>query len=252
MGSVSFLQLDLSDLRTIKPAVEEFKRKEPHLHVLTNNAGVMEPPAGSLDALGEDLQISTNVYGPFLLTKLLYPMIQKTALQSPPGTCRVSWAGSIAVDLTSYRPGGVDIDSDGKLIHKSHSQVTNYGMTKAANLWLASEYAKRYSKDDGVISLCFNPGNLQTELTRHYGYLKAKAMSTMLLYPSVFGGYTELYCAVSPELTVQSEAQFIMPWGRVGGYRSDIAEALKGEVEGGTGGAEKLWNWVDKYTAEYA
>lgn len=249
---MSFLQLDLSDLRTIKPAVEEFKRKESHLHVLTNNAGVMEPPAGSLDALGEDLQLSTNVYGPFLLTKLLYPMIQKTAAQSPPNTCRVSWAGSIAVDLTSYRPGGVHIDSSGKPIHANKSQVTNYGMTKAANLWLASEYAKRYSKDDGVVQLCFNPGNLQTELTRHYGYLKAKALSTMLLYPSVFGGYTELYCAVAPELRAVSEAQFVVPWGRVGGFRSDIAEALKGEGEGGTGGAEKLWKWVEGYTEGYA
>jgi len=232
--------------------VEEFKQKESQLHVLTNNAGVMEPPAGTLDALGEDLQISTNVYGPFLLTKLLYPMIQKTASASPPGTCRVSWAGSIAVDLTSYKPGGIDIDDDGKPIHKNKSQVTNYGTTKAANLWLASEYAKRYSKDDGVVQLCFNPGNLSTELTRHYGYLKAKVLSTLMLYPSVFGGYTELYCAVAPELTVQNEAQFIIPWGRVGGYRNDIADALRREAEGGTGKAEKFWNWVEKYTAKYA
>jgi len=211
----------------------------------------MEPPAGTLDALGEDLQISTNLYGPFLLTKLLYPLVQKTASTSPPNSCRVSWAGSIAVDLTSYKPGGVDIDKDGKPIHTNKSQATNYGSTKAGNLWIASQFAKRYAKDDGVVQLCFNPGNLQTELTRHYNWLKAKALGS-ILYPSVFGGYTELYCAVSPDLNVQSEAQYVVPWGRIGEYRTDIAEALKSEAEGGTGHAAKFWNWIEKHTAPYA
>ena len=39
-GRVEFLSLDLADLSTIKPAVEEFTRREPRLHVLVNNAGV--------------------------------------------------------------------------------------------------------------------------------------------------------------------------------------------------------------------
>lgn len=211
----------------------------------------MEPPAGTQDALGEDLQMSTNLYGPYLLTKLLYPLLKKTAQTAPKNSCRVSWAGSIAVDLTSYRPGGVDIDADGKPIHKGKSQGTNYGMTKAGNLWLASEFARRFSKDDGVVQLCFNPGNLQTELTRHYSWVKAKALG-MILYPSVFGGYTELFCATALELEVSEKAQFIVPWGRVGGFRSDIEEALKGEGEGGTGKASKFFEWVDGFTKPYA
>lgn len=39
-GSIYFLHLDLSDLSTIKPAVEHFSAQEDRLHVLVNNAGV--------------------------------------------------------------------------------------------------------------------------------------------------------------------------------------------------------------------
>ena len=41
------MQLDLTDLRTIKPAVDEFLLKEDTLHSVWYNAGVMTPPKGS-------------------------------------------------------------------------------------------------------------------------------------------------------------------------------------------------------------
>lgn len=39
-GTVYFLNLDLSDFSTIKPAVESFLAQEQRLDVLVNNAGV--------------------------------------------------------------------------------------------------------------------------------------------------------------------------------------------------------------------
>lgn len=39
-GSIRFLQLDLSNLSTIKPAVESFIAQSQRLDVLVNNAGV--------------------------------------------------------------------------------------------------------------------------------------------------------------------------------------------------------------------
>ena len=39
-GRLEFLHLDLSDLATIKPAVESFLKQEQRLDVLMNNAGV--------------------------------------------------------------------------------------------------------------------------------------------------------------------------------------------------------------------
>jgi NAD(P)-dependent dehydrogenase (short-subunit alcohol dehydrogenase family) len=45
-GKLGYQYLDLGDLTTVKPAVEEFLKLEDRLDVLWNNAGVMTPPAG--------------------------------------------------------------------------------------------------------------------------------------------------------------------------------------------------------------
>lgn len=50
-GRLTGLQLDLSDLPTIRHAAEEFLAKEDRLDVLVHNAGVMTPPAGSTTKL---------------------------------------------------------------------------------------------------------------------------------------------------------------------------------------------------------
>lgn len=48
-GRLDFLKLDLADLPSIKKTVDDFLSREQKLHVLTNNAGIMIPPAGSVD-----------------------------------------------------------------------------------------------------------------------------------------------------------------------------------------------------------
>jgi retinol dehydrogenase-12 len=50
-GRLESMVIDLSDLATVKPAVEIFMRRETRLDVLVHNAGVMTPPAGSKDKL---------------------------------------------------------------------------------------------------------------------------------------------------------------------------------------------------------
>ncbi len=51
-GELHFIHLDLNDLRTIKISTEQFLSKETKLHVLFNNAGLMQPPSGSTSAQG--------------------------------------------------------------------------------------------------------------------------------------------------------------------------------------------------------
>jgi retinol dehydrogenase 12 len=50
-GRLESMVIDLSDLATVKPAVELFLAKESRLDVLVHNAAVMTPPAGSKDKL---------------------------------------------------------------------------------------------------------------------------------------------------------------------------------------------------------
>ncbi|KAJ4288087.1 short-chain alcohol dehydrogenase [Kalmusia sp. IMI 367209] len=99
-GRVEFLHLDLADLPTIKPAVQSFFAKESRLDVLVNNAGIMWPPEGSRSVQGYDLQVATNVYGPFLLTLLLHPLLAETAKGSDEG--KSFNPGNLVTDLTRH------------------------------------------------------------------------------------------------------------------------------------------------------
>lgn len=174
-GSIQFLYLDLANLMTIRPAVDRFlKDTGVRLHVLTNNAGVMLPPSGSKTAQGLELQMGVNCVGPFLLTRLLTPALRDQAVKEASanrhGIVRVTWASSIGADLGSPK-GGVDIS----LVNeppKITSQITDYAQSKAGNILLAAEAARRETSrasesNAAVLHCAFNPGNLKSGLQRH-------------------------------------------------------------------------------------
>lgn len=179
-GRVEFLKLDLADLTTIKASAEDFLRRESSLHVLTNNAGVMIPPEGSKTAQGFELQMGTNCLGPFLFTQLLLPILRDTAAKSPPGTVRVTWAASFAVELTPT-PEGIKMADDGTP-DVGKDKNMDYPMSKAGNVFYSKEFAKRHGKD-GIVSVAWNPGNLSTELQRHTNPIVA-AILVSLTTPS--------------------------------------------------------------------
>lgn len=251
-GALHYLHLNLSDLSTIKASADAFTSKESRLDVLWNNAGVMVPPDNSVGAQGHDLQYATNILGPFLFTKLLVPTLRATATSAPKNSVRVCWAGSLAVDMASPT-GGCEFDAEGTLIDYNKSASSKaYGVTKAANYLLGYEFGKRSGTADGVLHNSFNPGNLQTELQRHaadaYGKVAMKVMGGLLLYPAVFGAYTELWSGLSGSLTVErDQGAFVLPWGRKGGVRRDISAEFR---EGGK--SEKLWEWCERETVKFA
>lgn len=75
----------------------------------------------------------------------------------------MAWAGSLAIDFYTGN-GGIDFDEHGGI--KYESQRKSYGVSKVGNLFLASEFGKRV-RDEGIVSVVFNPGNLKTELQNH-------------------------------------------------------------------------------------
>ncbi|KAI1617119.1 short-chain dehydrogenase [Exophiala viscosa] len=253
-GSLEYLHLDLSDLTTIKATAEEFMSRETKLHWLNNNAGVMVPPEGSKGAQGIDLQFQTNILGPFLLTKLLLPILRRTAEAEPQGTVRVSWAGSLTVDVQTVKGGlAWKMDKDGQdTLDDSKGNRLNYGATKAANYFLAHEFGKRFGSRDGVLHTSYNPGNLKSDLQRHtesqWPAFARWILHHWLLYPAIFGAYTELYSGLSPDLTIKEQGVYIVPWGRRASVRPDLVAELG--KEGGS--PERLFEWCDRVTKQYA
>lgn len=246
-GKIHFLLLDLSDLSTIKKSADEFMGKEKRLDVLTNNAGVMVPPKGSRDAQGYELQMGTNCLGPFLFTSFLIPVLKETAATSPPGTVRITWAASSAVELAPT--GGVEFESDGGVKIYDDPQK-DYSQSKAANILLAFETARHYGAD-GIVSVAWNPGNLKSGLQRHVGQLGSWLLEKIMLYPAVFGAYTVLYAGWSGDITQENNGAYIVPWGQFGIVRADIEAGRRGTEEGGSGTAARFWEWCVESTKPY-
>ncbi|CAG8032427.1 unnamed protein product [Penicillium salamii] len=260
-GTLIWLPLDLADLASVKIAAEDFLSKEERLDVLWNNAGVMCTPTTAkseqvmfwtLSLVGYDLQLGTNVLGPYLLTTLLCPIMKKTADTSPLNSVRVCWASSITIELAPN--GGIGMDDFGSPVF-SNNKLTNYCASKAANNMLASEFGKK-CRDGKVLSVAFNPGNLNTGLTRYLtlpflGSIVPRLMS-LVLWPARYGAYTELYAGLSPDLTIEKHVgAFIWPWGHVGYLRPDIESSLHSQEDGGSGKAAQLLKWCDREIKDF-
>ncbi|KAL9075409.1 MAG: hypothetical protein Q9157_004034 [Trypethelium eluteriae] len=220
-GHIEFLKVDLADLASIKPAVDSFLSKSDTLHCLTNNAGVMNPPNGSKTVQGYELQMGTNCLGPYLFTKLLLPVLERTAASSPSGSVRVTWAGSLATEVMAPE-GGIEFDAQGapKVLGRS----ADYGQSKVGNVFLAHELAKR-AGEDGIVSV-----------------------EKIFLHPARYGAYTELFAGCSPKVTPDKNGSYIIPWGRFSDPRPDVQENLRNE----DGGSAKFWKWCDKETSKWA
>lgn len=120
---------------------------------------------GSGEPRYNELHIKTNCVGPCLLYRLLLPTLVRTAALSPTGTVRVLWAGSIAIHVSAPQPGGMEVDDTGR--PRDKDVLFSYGQSKVGNVFLARKYAK-VTAHTGVVHASFNPGNLRSELQRHW------------------------------------------------------------------------------------
>ncbi|KAG8739317.1 hypothetical protein FRC12_016364 [Ceratobasidium sp. 428] len=234
-----FLELDLASLNSIRKSAEEFKSKEQELHVLFNNAGVMAPPVEQKTADGYDLQFGTNVLGHYFFTTLLLPTLIHTARNSSlaHGHTRVINTSSSAVYLG---PRGSIVwetlatGTEGDAACKQLGTSRLYNQSKRGNVLFSNELARRY-KDQGIISVSLNPGNLKTELQRHLSGLAAWVLD-FILYPASYGALTQLWAGTTPD-GIQLNGKFLVPWARVG----DPGDFANDEKL-----AEKLWIWLEE------
>ncbi|KAB8231691.1 uncharacterized protein BDW43DRAFT_312911 [Aspergillus alliaceus] len=235
-GQMHYLHLDLSDLSTIKHSAEQFLAKESQLHVLWNNAGVMIPPQGSQTAQGYELQLGTNVVGPFMFTKLLYPVLAQTAAASPANSVRVVWVSSSAA---RFAPNPA-IDWSNLDYHIDERAWKKYARSKAENVLLAVELARR-SKADGVRSLTLDPGAAITDLQRSMPWWMI-ALVKLIAQPAEVGAYTELYAGLQPDVDCSSTGTWIIPPGKVVAARKDLFDPAT---------CERFWQWNEEQISGY-
>ncbi|KAL3494134.1 hypothetical protein BJX62DRAFT_248221 [Aspergillus germanicus] len=248
-GQIDSIILNLDDLASIKSSVEAFKAKETRIDVLFNNAGVSQPPLGSVSKQGFELQLATNCLGPFLFTQLLLPLLKAAAASSStaPGSVRVIWLSSQVAELSSP-PEGLIMS---ELTTPPNDNVRNYTNSKLGNMLLSSEFARRYgNQDQGIVSVALNPGAVNTNLLRNAKWMKF--FSYPLLYSPKLAAYTELYAGLSRDISLERNGCYVVPWGRVHlGLKKDLVKAIRTVEDGGAGRAKEFWEFCEEKVKEY-
>jgi retinol dehydrogenase-12 len=187
--SIEFMQLDLSDLSSIRKFTEEFKNKYQQLNILINNAGVMAIPERNVTKDGFEMQFGTNHLGHFYLTNLLLEVIERSA---PSRIINLSSRGHTMCNKLNWE----DIMYE-KNYAGNHWQV--YGQSKLANILFTKKLQQKLeNKNVKVVSL--HPGVVQTELARHVKQQWFVGTILFLAKPlyknAVSGAQTSLQCAL--------------------------------------------------------
>ncbi|KAJ8087222.1 hypothetical protein PM082_006052 [Marasmius tenuissimus] len=230
-----FVELDLADLKSVKTCAEEFLRTEKELHILYNNAGIMQPPFEKITAQGFDLQFGVNVLGHFYLTKLLLPILLNAAKSCPEQEVRVVNVSSMAhcqFPLLSF-----DTFKDGPARNRlGYLPGTLYAQSKFGNVIFAKELARRYG-DEGIISTAVHPGAIDTGLwtAGSMPWIIVFLARLLVLHPLMYGAYTQLYAGTAPEVA-KLNGEYFVPWARHGKPHRNTEDAALGK---------KLWEYME-------
>jgi retinol dehydrogenase 12 len=185
-AAVEFLRVDVSDLASVRRAAATYLATGRPLDVLVNNAGV--GGTNGLSADGFDLTYATNHIGPFLLTSLLLPAIER----APQGRIvNVSSIGHMQVKR-------IDWTLLERRTEPRKSGFLDYGITKLMNILHAKELARRLA-GTRVTTYALHPGGVKSNIWRA---LPAPVQwgIKLFLISNEEGARTQLYCATAPEL----------------------------------------------------
>jgi NAD(P)-dependent dehydrogenase (short-subunit alcohol dehydrogenase family) len=101
-AKVATLILDLGSQQSVRKAAADIAALTDRLDILINNAAAMVTSRQATPE-GIELQFGTNHIGPFLLTNLLRPLLQKAAESNPAGATRVVNVSSEGHRMSPFR-----------------------------------------------------------------------------------------------------------------------------------------------------
>jgi len=216
--AVKLMLAELSSQQSIHALAREYLATGQPLHVLVNNAGVVNLKR-TVTADGIETTFAVNHLAYFLLTHLLLERVKESA------PSRI-----INVASHAHRFSGIDFDDLGAA--RRYRAMHVYGQSKLANILFSYELARRL-EGTGVTVNCVHPGAVASRLGKNNGAL-ARAVTTLLrpfFRTPEDGAATSIYLASSPDLE------------RVTGkYFTNCQQTRSSAVSYDTAVARRLWD----------
>ncbi|OWZ05442.1 Retinol dehydrogenase [Phytophthora megakarya] len=240
-GSVQFLQLDVSDLASVRRFAESFKQGHDRLDLLVNNAGVM---GGSYTLSKDGLErlFATNHLGHFALTAQLFHLLKQSS-------------ASRVVNVSSrlHKRGEASFNEDEIMVTSpdKFGQVQTYGETKLCNILFTIELDRRLRTAglENVTAVACHPGYVATNLGANMAAANDNWLYWLLIKLMTFlpGGKTPemgaiptLYAATGNEVV---GGDYIGPKDRSTGSPARHEPATLCQSKSG---ANKLWAFSEK------
>jgi NAD(P)-dependent dehydrogenase (short-subunit alcohol dehydrogenase family) len=136
---------DLGSLAQIRALAEQVAAEDAGLHCLVNNAGIGTADPGGGERLesedGYELRFAVNYLGGFLVTRLLEPLLVRSA---PARVVNVSSAGQASIDF------------DDVMLERRYDGLQAYCQSKLAQVMFTIELAERL-REHGVTANSLHP-----------------------------------------------------------------------------------------------
>ena len=177
----SVLDLDLSNLFSVKKCATNFLTLGLPLNALVLNAGVAGQHGET--AQGFELAFGVNHLGHFLLTELL---IEKL--------CQSENARIVTVASRAHRHASSGIDwSDVQRPTRSIFGIQEYAQSKLANIWFSNHLSRRLM-GTGVSTYALHPGVVRTGIWRYAPRWSKPLLSIRSMIDVQEGAKTTLHC----------------------------------------------------------
>jgi NAD(P)-dependent dehydrogenase (short-subunit alcohol dehydrogenase family) len=194
-AKVDIMELDLSNLASVRGFSDAFHLKHQALDVLCNNAGVMAIPYRQT-ADGFEMQFGTNHLGHFALTGLLLDRL-----------LAIDGARVVNVSSTGHRFGSIRFDD---LQWKNgYSKWRAYGQSKLANLLFTLELQRKIdAAGKKLLAVACHPGYAATNLQAAGPKMSGQSLmayffeigNQFLAQSAAMGALPTEYAAVAPDV----------------------------------------------------
>ena len=182
-GSARFYRADLASLAQVRALADSVQSEHHRLDLLINNAGIGtaggdgHPARRQTSADGHELRFAVNYLAGYLLTRLLLPMLVRSA------PARIVNVASV---------GQYPLDFDNLMLMRAYSGMRAYAQSKLAQVMFTLDLAEEL-RNSGVTVNCLHPATLMdTTMVRSAGIEPTSTIEE--------GAAAVMHLAVSPQL----------------------------------------------------